>query len=82
MVCVILFVEAELVPLVVVLLEVEQDRGGFKDDKVVPRAVDEHGDAAVWVQLDEPRLLLDVCADVNPVDAAGGPGLGQLLARA
>ena len=66
---ILLLVERELVVLVVVLLEVEQDRGGLEDGEVVARAVNERRDAAVGVQLDEPRLLLRVLAKIDLLDA-------------
>lgn len=62
-------VERELVLLVVVLLEVKQDRCRFENGEVVARAVDEGRDPAVRVQLDEPWLFLRVLAEVNFVDA-------------
>lgn len=55
---------------VVLASEVEEDSCGFKDDErlwlVV--AVDEDGDAAVGVEIDEPLLLLTVGADVDLLD--------------
>ena len=57
-------VERELELGVVVLLEVEQDRGGLEDGEVVAVAVDEDGDAAVRVHLDEPWLLLRPLPDI------------------
>lgn len=65
-------VEAELVVLVVVLLQIEQDRRRLEDDKVVALAVNEGRDAPVWVQLDEPWLLLNIGAYVDLEDAVGG----------
>ena len=51
------------------LLEVEQDRGGLEDDKVAARVIDEHWDAPVRVQLDEPGLFLDIFGDVDLLHA-------------
>ena len=67
-------VEAKLVVLVIVLLQVEQDRRCLKDNEVVPLAIDERRDAPVRVQLDEPRLLLHVGADVDLEHAVGPEG--------
>lgn len=52
--------ERDLVFSVIVLGEVQQDRGRLKDGEVVAGLVDEDGDAAVGVELDEPRFLLDI----------------------
>ena len=47
------------------LPEVQVDRGRLEDIEVVPGAVDKRRNAPVRVQLDEPRFLLRVLADVN-----------------
>ena len=62
-------VERELVLLVVVLVQIEQDRGRLKHHKVIARAVNECRDAPVGVELDEPRLLLRVLAKIDLLDA-------------
>ena len=51
-------VERKLAERVVVLREVEQDRGRLEDGEVAAVRVDDDGDAPVRVQLDEPGLLL------------------------
>ena len=51
-------VERELAQGVVVLREVEQDRGRLEDGEAAPVRVDDDGDAPVWVQLEEPGLFL------------------------
>ena len=63
-----LLVKRELVLLVIVVLKVEQNRRGLEHREVVAAAVDDDWDTAVWVQLDEPRLLLDILGDVNSLD--------------
>ena len=57
-------VERELELGVVVLLEVEKDRGGLEDGEVVAVAVDEDGDATVRVHPDKPWLLLRPLPDI------------------
>jgi hypothetical protein len=57
-------IEAKFVILVIVLLQVQQDRSGLEDGKVIAVGIDQDGDAPVGVQLDEPRLLLSVLADI------------------
>ena len=63
-------VERELELRVVVLLEVEEDRGGLEHGKVGAVRIDDDGDAPVRVQLDEPGLLLRPLRDVDRVYAA------------
>jgi hypothetical protein len=62
-------IEAKFVILVIVLLQVQQDRSGLEDGKVIAVGIDQDGDAPVGVQLDEPRLLLSVLADIYFLDA-------------
>jgi hypothetical protein len=52
--------ERELVLGIIVLREVQQDRRGLVDDKVVARLIDEDGDTTIGVQLNEPVLFLNV----------------------
>lgn len=59
----------ELAVGVVVLREVEQDRGGLEDGEVPAGVVDERGDAPVWVDGEEPRLLLLVSREVDLLGA-------------
>jgi hypothetical protein len=57
--------EGELVFRVVLAGEVAEDGVALKDVEVVVVVVDNGGDAAVGVDGDEPRLLLDVGANVD-----------------
>lgn len=57
-------VEAELVVLIIMLLQVKQDGGALKHDEPVAGPVDESGDATVRVDLEEPRFLLLARHDV------------------
>ena len=52
-------VESEFEVLVVVLDEVQEDGRRLEDRKVVSRAINENGNAAVGVQLDKPWFLLE-----------------------
>lgn len=63
--------EAELIVLVVSLLEVQQDRRRLKHREIVVGSIDNHRDTAVRVQLDEPGFLLGVLHDVD--------GLGPMV---
>ena len=58
-------VEAKLVVLVIVLLQVEQDRRCLKDNEVVPLAIDERRDAPVGVVLGVFRGLLLALGEVE-----------------
>jgi len=71
-------VETEFVVVVVMLLKVQQDGGSLEDNKVVAVGVNEHWDATVRVQLDEPRLLLNVLRDVDLLDFIVDARVGQL----
>lgn len=56
---------AEEVVWIVVFLEVEQDRGRFKDVKIVPVGVDERGDAAVcWCAFSGGGIIISAGARV------------------
>jgi hypothetical protein len=56
---------------VVLANEVEKDSGGFKDAERLwlVFAVDENRDATVGIESDEPRLLLTVGGEIDPLDA-------------
>ena len=56
---VLLGIKPEDVLLVVMLREIQEDRGGFEHVEVASGVVDDRGDAAVRIQLDEPRFLED-----------------------
>ena len=47
------------------LLEIQQDGGRLKDNKIVAIGIDKNGDTAVWIQLDEPGFLLNVGRDID-----------------
>jgi len=55
---------------VVLANEVEKDSGGFKDAERLwlVFAVDENRDATVGIESDEPRLLLTVGGEIDPLD--------------
>lgn len=63
-------IEPEFIVLVVVLSQVQQYRGTLKDIEIVARAISYRRDAAIWVQLDKPRLFLHVCRKVDWESAA------------
>jgi len=51
------------------LLQIQQNRSGLENNETVASAVDEDRYSPVRVQLDEPRLFLDVFGDVDFLDA-------------
>ena len=51
--------------LVIVLGEIEQNSRGLEDTEIIAGVVDEHGNATVRVQLDEPWLLLNISRNVD-----------------
>lgn len=57
--------KGELVLSVIATSEVAQNGIALKDAQAVIVVVNQGGDAAIGVHGDEPRLLLDVLADVN-----------------
>jgi len=63
-------VKCELALRIIVLFQIKQYRSAFEDDKVVALAVDEDGNSPVRIQLDEPRLFLNVFEDVYFLDAS------------
>ena len=63
-------IEGEFERGIVVLLQVQEYRGGLKDRKIVAVAIDEDRDATVRIQLDEPGFLLCAFGDVDLVDAS------------
>lgn len=62
-----LWVKSELELCVIVLLEVEKDRCGLEDRKVPTVGVDGYWNTDVWVEPDEPWLLLRSLPDVDRV---------------
>lgn len=62
-----LWVKSELELCVIVLLEVEKDYRGLEDREVPTVGVDGYWDTAVWVEPDEPWLLLRSLPDVDRV---------------
>ena len=63
-------IECELARGVIVLPEVEQDSCSLEHREVLSVGIDEHRDAPVRVQLDEPRLFLRVLGDIDGVNAS------------
>ena len=49
------------------LLEIQQDGGRLKDNKIVAIGINKNGNTAVWIQLDEPGFLLLVFSYIDPL---------------
>ena len=64
-----IFIETKLILLVIKLVQVQQDCSCFKDDEAVPCTVHQDRNASIWVQLEKPRLLLDVRGYVDILDS-------------
>lgn len=57
--------EYKFVLLVVVLRKVKNNCSSLEHDKIVAASVDEDGNPAIRIQLDEPRFLLPVGPDID-----------------
>lgn len=72
-------IKGELQLRVVVLLQIEEDGGGLEDGEIVSLAVDKHGYPAIWVELDEPGLLLNILGYVYLLYALMWCNLRELI---
>jgi len=60
------------------LLQVKEDGACLEDRKIVPVGIDDGWDSTVGADLDEPRLLLGVLAEVDGVSVVREPSFGFL----
>jgi hypothetical protein len=51
--------------------KVQQDSGGLENNEIVSGMINEDGDSAIWVELDEPGLFLPHSADYDVLIADG-----------